>query len=115
MDHYEIWCNLRNSHKDMEFAEAVAAYLGRLKDDGRIDDFRLRRRKFGFGPPELGEFNITIDVTDLTQLDSAFDIMAARSGAIERLHKTVYAMVTDFRAGLCRDFPDPQRLNVSKE
>ena len=23
MDHYEIWCNLRNSHKDMEFAEAV--------------------------------------------------------------------------------------------
>ncbi len=115
MDHYEIWCNLRNSHKDMEFAEAVTAYLGRLKCDGRIADFRLRRRKFGFGPPELGEFNITIDVTDLTQLDSAFDVMAARSGTIERLHRTVYAMVTDFRAGLWRDFPDPQRVSVNKE
>ena len=68
------------------------------------------RRKLGFGPPELGEFHVTIDVTNLTQLDSAYDVLVARSGPVEAFHQSVYAMVTDFRSGLSRDFPDPERV-----
>ncbi|HWL95277.1 MAG TPA: DUF6614 family protein [Phycisphaerae bacterium] len=109
VNHYEIWCNLRDSHRDMEFVQNVRAYLGHLQEHGKIAAWRLTRRKFGFGPPELGEFHITISCETLAQLDEAFTAVAPRSGELEKLHARVYSMVTDFRAGLYRDFPDPQR------
>ena len=109
MNHYEIWCNLKDSHKDLEFARAIDGYLGHLQKEGRIAAYRLARRKLGFGPPELGEFHVSIAVESLAQLDQAFDVVAPRSGEVEQLHARVYSMVTDFRSALYRDFPDPQR------
>ncbi|GMV25864.1 MAG: hypothetical protein AMXMBFR58_18950 [Phycisphaerae bacterium] len=111
MQYYEMWFNLIDSRRDLEFARAVDAYLGHLKAQGRIEGWRLTRRKFGFGPPELGEFNITVWTTDLAQLDRAFDLVATRSGEVEQLHRPVYSMVKDFKSALFRDFPDPQRVN----
>ena len=109
MNYYEIWCNLKDSHTDLEFAAALRAYLAHLQSDGRIRGFRLARRKLGFGPPELGEFQITIETDDLVQLESAFDLVSTRSGETERLHAAVYSRITDFKAALYRDFPDPGR------
>lgn len=109
MQYYQMWCNLRDSRRDIEFCRNVDAYLGYLKDRGRIEGWRITRRKFGFGPAELGEFNITVWTRDMAQLDSAFGEVATRDGEIERLHAPVYSMVTDFRSGLWRDFPDPER------
>lgn len=109
MNHYEIWCNLKDSRHDLDFCRAVQAYLGFLQRGGRIDSWRLTRRKLGFGPPELGEFHISIATRDLAQLDHAFDLVATRSGEVERLHAPVYSMITDFKSALYRDFPDPQR------
>lgn len=109
MDHYHIWCNLKDTHKDLEFVRNLRAYLGELERRGKITGFSLTRRKLGFGPPELGEFHVTISATSLAQLDDAFTIIAPRSGDIETLHARVYSMVTDFRSALYRDFPDPQR------
>jgi hypothetical protein len=110
MNYYEIWCNLRDSHKDVEFAQSVSRFLGMLAERKRIAGFRLTRRKFGFGPPELGEFHISIWAESLAQLDEAFGEIAPRAGEVEGLHARVYSAVTDFRAALYRDFPDPQRL-----
>jgi hypothetical protein len=115
MNHYEIWCNLKDSRRDLEFAAAVGTYLGFLQRDSRIESWRLTRRKLGFGPEELGEFHITISARDLAQLDHAFDLVATRSGEIERLHAPVYSMITDFRSALYRDFPDPQRQPADPE
>lgn len=109
MNVYHIWCNLKDTHKDLEFAENLRAYLGELQRQGKIAGYRLTRRKLGFGPPELGEFHVTIEAQDMAQLDSAFDMIAAREGSIESSHAKVYSMVTDFKAALYRDFPDPQR------
>lgn len=113
MNHYEIWCNLKDSRRDLDFARAVSDYLGFLQREGRIEGWRLTRRKLGFGPSELGEFHISIQTRDLAQLDHAFDIVATRAGEIERLHAPVYSMITDFRSALYRDFPDPQRVSTS--
>jgi len=110
MQYYEMWCNLRESRKDLEFCKAVDAYLGHLKSKGRIEGWRLTRRKFGFSPPDLGEFHITVWTNDLAQLDHAFDLVATRDGEVEKLHMPVYSMVTDFKSALYRDFPDPQRV-----
>ena len=114
MDYYEIWCNLKDSRRDLEFARALADYMGLLKREGRIAGWRLTRRKLGFGPSELGEFHIAIETTDLAQLDRAFDLAATRSGEVERVHAPVYSMITDFRSGLSRDFPDPQRTGSTR-
>jgi len=114
LNYYQIWCNLKDTHTDVEFAAAISAYLGLLQSEGRIEAFSVTRRKLGFGPPELGEFNVTIRARDLVQLESAFDVVAARSGDVEKLHAAVYSMVTDFRSALYRDFRDPQRTPLNR-
>jgi len=112
MQYYEMWCNLRESHRDVEFAKAVDAYLGHLQGRGKIAGWRLTRRKFGFAPPGMGEFHITVWTDDLAQLDAAFNVVATRDGEIESLHRPVYSMATDFTSALYRDFPDPVRVGV---
>jgi hypothetical protein len=109
MDYLDIWFNLRDTGKDLEFCENLNSYLGHLKSEGLIADFHLSRRKFGFGPSELGEFNIRIDVVDLAQLDKAFSLVATRAGKIEDLHRPVFSMAKDLKSALYRDFPDPVR------
>ncbi len=110
MQYYQMWFNLIDSRRDLEFAAAVAAYMNHLKADRRIEGWNLTRRKFGFGPESLGEFQCTVWTTDLAQLDHAFDLVATRSGTVETLHMPVYSMVKDFKSALYRDFPDPQRI-----
>jgi len=109
MNYYEIWVNLKDSRTDLEFCRAVDAYLGHLKSQGRLESWRVTRRKFGFGPAGLGEFHLSLAFKDLAQLDSAFSEVATRTGEVERLHHPVYSMVTDFQSALYRDFPDPER------
>lgn len=109
MNAYHIWFNLKDSHRDVEFARHIAEYLGYLKERGWIKGHRLTRRTLGFGPPELGEFHVEIQVESLAGLDEAFGAVAARSGDLEQLHARVYSAVTDFRSALYRDFPDPVR------
>jgi hypothetical protein len=109
MDYYEIWANLNGSTGDLAFCRAVNRYLGYLKAEGLIEGFRLTRRKLGFGPPDLGEFHISLEVRDLAQLEAAFGRVAIRGGEVEALHRAVYSAVTDVRFALYRDFPDAQR------
>lgn len=114
MNYYTMWVNLRDSRRDLEFAANVKAYLDYLQSQGRIEGWTLLRRKFGFGPDGLGEFQIIVRATDLAQLDLAFSHVATRTGEVERLHAPVYRMVTDFRSALYRDFPDPERAGAER-
>ncbi|MFZ4507948.1 MAG: DUF6614 family protein [Fimbriimonas sp.] len=109
MDCYEIWVDLRPGVKDLEFVAATQAFLGHLKQEGQIAAYRIRRRKLGFGPEALGEWNITIECEGLAQLDSAFLNAATRTGTTESLHGAVFSRVINFRSGLYRDFPDAVR------
>ena len=110
MDLYHIWCNLRPDISDLEFVDAVDAYLGRLREEGRIAGHRVTRRKLGLGPSSLGEFHVVIEVEGLAQLDSAFSEVSKREGAIETLHHAVNRRACDVQFALYRDFPDPQRV-----
>ncbi len=110
MDYYHMWVNLRDSRQDLAFAKAIDNYLGFLKSKGLLESWSLTRRKYGFGPPNLGEFHVTVATKNLAQLDEAFSLVATRDGEIETLHSPVYSMVTDFVSALDRDFPDPQRV-----
>lgn len=109
MNCYEIWVDLAPGAKDLEFVAAVENYLGALKNLGHIEHFRIKRRKFGFGPEALGEFWISIETKDLAQLDAAFHAVSPREGEMERLHVAVFSRITNYKSGLWRDFPDPER------
>lgn len=114
MNYYEAWFNLKNSGADLDFTEKLHAFLGHLEERRMIQGYRLSRRKLGFGPPDLGEFHVTIEVTDLAQLEQAFLHAATRGPDIEPLHAGVYAAVKDVKFALYRDFPDAVRRKRGK-
>jgi len=109
MDYYEIWCDLAPGVKDLDFSKAVEAFLGHMVTHGKIEGFSIKRRKLGFGPAGLGEWNISIRVKNLTQLDEAFLHAAPRTEPVEALHVEVFSKVVNYKSGLYRDFPDPFR------
>jgi hypothetical protein len=108
-DRYHIWCDLRDSSRDLEFCRDVDAWLGHLATEGAIEGWRIGRRKLGLGPTDIGEFHIEIVVRDLAQLDEAVRTAARRSGDAEARHGAVFRAVRNTRFALYRDFPDPER------
>ena len=109
MDTYHGWCELKEGGKDLAFSGSLGKYMAYLKGEGLIEGWRLTRRKLGFGPPTLGEFHIAMEVTDMAQLERAFQGAAAREGEFEKRHAAVYSAVTNLTFALYRDCPDPSR------
>ncbi len=83
--------------------------MGRLKEQGLIESWRLTRRKLGFGVPGLGDFHLMIEVKDLTQLEQAFERVAGRREPVESVHFGVNSLARNAVFALYRDFPDPFR------
>ncbi len=109
MDIYHVWCELKPGVRDMEFAGNVDAFLGRLREQGKISGYRITRRKLGLGQPSLGDFHIMIETGDMAQLEAAFQHVANRTGQVEEEHFAVNSMATNLRFALYRDFPDSVR------
>ncbi len=109
MDIYHGWFNLKPGVRDMDFVEAFTKYMDRLEPEGVIEGWRLMRKKLGHKPSRLGEFHFMIEVTDLTQLDGAFDCVAKRADPIEGDHYGVNSLVQNIEFALYRDCPDPVR------
>src|SRR5262249_43651004 len=109
MDLYHVWCNLKPGVRDVALIEGARRYLGHLKSEGLIEDWRLTRRTLGLAPPGLGEFHVIIETRDLAQLDAAFRVAASRREPVEGFHFGVNSLVQDAVFALYRDFPDPGR------
>ncbi|MBS1703702.1 MAG: hypothetical protein JST12_18710 [Armatimonadetes bacterium] len=109
MNVYAIWVDLVDGKQDLALANAVHEYLGHFQRQGLVHSFSIERRKFGFGPDNLGEFHIRILTPDLETLDRIFMQAATRDGEVERLHSAVFSRVKNFRSGLYRTFPDEVR------
>ena len=107
MDVYEISVDLRPGVRDLDFVAALDDYLGALVDQGRIESWRLLRRKLGLG--HGSEFKVLLETRDLAQLDAAFELVSGRGADIEGAHHGVNSLVTNFQASLYRDFADPHR------
>lgn len=102
MDHYHTWFDLKPGTKDADFARSMARYMGHLKDNGLIEDWRLTRRKLGFGPPDLGEFHIVMETKDLG---------AARCCVQSRLHAARAGRNRAFRYQRARPEPEDRALS----
>jgi hypothetical protein len=109
MDVYQISCDLKPGVRDHQFIAALNGYLDALKSSGKIESWRLLRRKLGLGIAALGEFQILIETRDLAQLDAAFTTVSTRNEPVEGAHHGVNSLVVNFQAALYRDFPDAHR------
>ncbi len=109
MNLYHCSIDLRDDAKAVAFAVAVEAWMTHLHSNDVIEDWRLCRRKLGFGGPRSRDFLLEIEVEDLSQLDHAFRFTGSRDEQVERLYTTVHQMVGDVDIALYRPFPDPQR------
>jgi hypothetical protein len=109
LDIYHVWFDLKPGTTDLEASEKLAAYLGHLRDEGKIEGWRLTRRKLGLAPEGLRDFHLMIEVKDLAQLETAFAVVAARSDPVETLHFSFNSLVTGAFFALYRDFPDSVR------
>ena len=109
MDIYHVWFDLKPGTSDVALCDKLAAYLGHLRDEGKIVGWRLTRRKLGLAPPPLRDFHLMIELRDLAQLDAAFAEVASRIDPVEGLHFAVNSLVSDALFALYRDFPDAAR------
>lgn len=109
MDIYQAFFTLKPGVSDMAFADALESWMAHLKARDLIAGHRLLRRKLGLAPDTWGEFQLLVEVRDLSQLDAAFDRVAAREAPEEEIHFAVNRCIGDVSFGLYRDFPDPQR------
>ena len=109
MDVYQGFFELKSGTNDLEFSQAFAGYMTHLKSQGLIESYRLLRRKLGFGPEGLGDWQFLVEVKDLAQLEAAFRNVSARRDPTESKHFAVNAQIAGIKFALYRDFPDPQR------
>ena len=115
MDIYHIWCDLKPGVSDLTFSDAASAYLNHLLSEGKLQGWRLTRRKLGLGIEGLGEFHLMLEFDNLSQLDAAFDMVATRDEPVESFHHSVNSLVKSVQFSLYRDFPDANRQQGSEK
>lgn len=109
MNLYQCSVDLKDDAKAVAFAVAVDAWMTHLKSNGVIERWQLYRRKLGFGAPVARDFQLNVEVENLTQLDQAFRFTGTHDEDTERLYTTVHQMVGHVDVALYRPFPDPER------
>lgn len=109
MDIYHVYCDIRPGVTDLAFHDALAGYMGHLRDQGMIAGWRLTRAKLGFGLRGLGDWHLMNEVRDLAQLEAAFQHVASRRDPVEAHHHGLNRLVHNPTFALYRDFPDPVR------
>ncbi|MFZ3582206.1 DUF6614 family protein [Loktanella sp. DJP18] len=109
MNYYTCGIDLKDDAKAVAFAVAIEAWMSLLQTNGKIHSWGPCRRKLGFGAPRARDFQLEIEVEDMTQLDKAFRFTASGAANVERLYTTVHQMVGEVDVALYRPFPDPER------
>ena len=109
VNYYTCGIDLKDDAKAVAFAVAVEAWMALLQSQGKIEGWRLCRRKLGFGAPRARDFQLEVAVMNMTQLDHAFRFTASGHDGVERLYTTVHQMVGEVDVALYRPFPDPER------
>ncbi len=100
MIHYQIWFDLKNKSSDHEFQKNVKSFLDLIKQRGLILDYLILRRKFGFGPEGIGEFNIHIVVDNIDTLDKISELMIKGDKEILNIHKKMAKFIKNIKYGL---------------
>ncbi|MFN3954573.1 MAG: DUF6614 family protein [Pararhodobacter sp.] len=111
MNVYHCMIELKSDARALVFAMALDNWLTLLKDEGRIESWRLMRRKLNLAGPGCADFLLEIEVKDLSQLDAAFRFLGRGDDQATRLYDQMRQQIAHVEYGLYRPFPDPERVD----
>jgi len=107
---YHCMIDLKSDARALVFAMALDAWLTLLRDAGRIEGWRLMRRKLNLGGDGCADFLLEIEVRNLAQLDEAFHFLGRADDQATRLYDQMHQHIARVEFGLYRPFPDPERV-----
>ena len=116
MDIYHVWCDIEGDITDKEWAHNLREFLKSLKEEHKIESYRITRCKLGFRSiQDLPEWHIMVETKDMSQLENAFQRVAKVEhhalDEIESQLKTKHHAFNQYVAdniqhALFRDWPD---------
>lgn len=109
MNLYHCMIDLKHGAKALSFSIAIDAWMTHLVDAGKINNWRIMRRKLNLASDGHSDFLLEIEVEDLAQLDLAFRESGKQDEDVARLHRAVHDLIAQSKIGLYRPFPDPER------
>jgi len=107
MTYYTCMIDLKHDAKALQFAAALEKWLNHLQATGLITGWQLCRRKLNLAADSYRDFWLSIEVSDLAQLDRAFHGTAADADSAA-LHARVHEMIARVEFALYRPYPDPE-------
>ena len=116
MDIYHVWADIEGDITDREWCENLRNFLKALKEEQKIESFRITRCKLGFRSiADLPEWHIMVETKDMAQLEKAFHRVAKpghygvdeAENKIDVKHKSFNQHVgNNIQHALYRDWPD---------
>ncbi len=107
MTSYHCMIDLKPNANALAFAHAVDHWFTELQRAGKVEAWKLQRRKLHLAGTGFGDFLLSVELRDLAQLDLAFGHLGAAGDAASRAYEQMHGMIERFEVGLYRDFPDP--------
>jgi hypothetical protein len=111
MTTYLCMIDLKSDARALAFAAALEAWMTLLRSEGRIDAWRLSRRKLNLAGDDFGDFWLEITLTDMAQLDAAFRFLGRGGDEAVQLYDRMNQHISRVRYALYRPFPDPERVD----
>ena len=109
MNLYHCMIDLKQAAKALTFSIAVDVWMTHLKKAGKINRWRMLRRKLNLASENHSDFLLEIEVRDLAQLDLAFRESGRQDEDVARLHRAVHDLIGQSSVGLYRSYPDLER------
>lgn len=109
MNLYHCMVELKSPDRALQFAAAADAWLGHLKDQKIINDWRLLRRKFGLASGQHTDFLIEIEVESMSALEKAFSLLSKMDDEHTRRYEFMHSLIGSMEVGLYRPYPDPEQ------
>ncbi len=109
MNLYTCQIDLKQEAKALAFSQAVQSWMEHLKASGKINDWRLLRRKLNLASGASRDFLLEIEVDNLEQLDPAFRMSGSTDEDVSSLYHAVHALIGEADFSLYRPSPDPER------
>ena len=116
MDIYHIWADIEGDITDKVWAENLRGFLESLKEEHKIESYRITRCKLGFRSiQDLPEWHVMVETKDMAQLETAFQRVARAEyhpldeleSKLKTKHKSFNMHVADnIQHALYRDWPD---------
>lgn len=107
MDIYHIWCDKEGSISDTEWVTNLKNFLDHLKEEKKLESYRITRCKMGFRSMDIPEWHIMMEFINMAQMDEAFKRVAPLDGELENKHRSFNQFVGgNIQHALYRDWPD---------